>query len=68
MKADGLRILGEDPVQPRGGLDLQMDQDHRLAFAAAVLKRAGFAVQIDHPEVVQKSFPEFWDFVGGVNA
>jgi 5-enolpyruvylshikimate-3-phosphate synthase len=30
-------------------------------MAAAVAKIAGAPLQISHPEVVNKSFPEFWE-------
>jgi 3-phosphoshikimate 1-carboxyvinyltransferase len=40
------------------------DQDHRMAMAAAVLKAAGQSIQIENPEVVEKSFPEFWHLSG----
>lgn len=36
------------------------DQDHRMAMAAAVLKAAGYRITIETPEVVEKSFPDFW--------
>lgn len=36
------------------------DQDHRMAMAAAVAKKAGFPIEILNPQVVDKSFPEFW--------
>lgn len=39
------------------------DHDHRLAFAAALVKSQGLPIQILHPEVVSKSFPEFWQVV-----
>lgn len=42
------------------------DHDHRLAMAAAVARAGGVAVRILHPEVVTKSFPEFFDIAGGV--
>jgi 3-phosphoshikimate 1-carboxyvinyltransferase len=40
------------------------DQDHRLAFAAAVALRAGAPLRILHPEVVDKSYPSFWEDAG----
>lgn len=43
------------------------DHDHRLAMAAAVAQRAGFPVQILKPDVVNKSFPEFWSILAGVS-
>lgn len=36
-------------------------EDHRLAMAAAVAKAGGIPVTILHPEVVAKSFPNFWE-------
>ncbi len=39
------------------------DQDHRLAMAAAILNTSGAQLQISYPEVVEKSFPNFWSFV-----
>jgi 3-phosphoshikimate 1-carboxyvinyltransferase len=39
------------------------DHDHRLAFAAALVKSLGFPITIRHPEVVTKSFSEFWTIV-----
>lgn len=39
------------------------DQDHRMAMAAGVLKMAGYPLKIETPEVVNKSFPGFWDVV-----
>jgi len=34
--------------------------DHRMAMAAAVLKLRGFSIEILHPEVVNKSYPDFF--------
>lgn len=39
------------------------DHDHRLAFAAALVRSQGFPIEIINPEVVSKSFPEFWQAV-----
>ena len=39
-------------------------EDHRLAMAGAVLKEAGLPVKILNPEVVNKSFPDFWSLTG----
>jgi 3-phosphoshikimate 1-carboxyvinyltransferase len=41
------------------------DEDHRLAFAAAVAKSMGYRMRVLHPEVVDKSFPGFWDLISG---
>lgn len=40
------------------------DHDHRLAFAAGLLLSQGYPIKIEGPEVVTKSFPEFWQVVG----
>jgi 3-phosphoshikimate 1-carboxyvinyltransferase len=41
------------------------DQDHRLAFAAALARSMGYRMKILDPEVVNKSFPGFWNLIGG---
>lgn len=56
---DGLKILA-GPAPRATSLRFDTDQDHRLAFAAAVWKASGLNIEIEHPEVVRKSFPEFW--------
>lgn len=35
--------------------------DHRIAMAAAMAVFAGWSVDVDNPEVVKKSYPEFWE-------
>ncbi len=40
--------------------------DHRMAMAAAILIKVGYLVKLLHPEVVTKSFPEFWSAIGEV--
>jgi 3-phosphoshikimate 1-carboxyvinyltransferase len=35
-------------------------EDHRVAMTFACLAMKGFTVNIDHPEVVNKSYPDFW--------
>ncbi len=64
VKEDGVVIRGESPAKPGGLLRFDCEQDHRLAFAAAVFRAAGFPVEIQNPQVVQKSFPEFWNILG----
>lgn len=62
---DGLEF-GQGVVDPGESPSLEFDpkEDHRLAMAAAVLNSAGFNIKIKNKEVVNKSFPEFWDIVG----
>ncbi len=39
-------------------------QDHRMAMAFAPAKMIYSALQIENPEVVAKSFPDFWNEIG----
>ncbi|MGE4132945.1 MAG: 3-phosphoshikimate 1-carboxyvinyltransferase [Bdellovibrionales bacterium] len=64
MRDDGLKISGPLPAPGSAAFEFDCDQDHRLAFAAAVLRAAGHPVKILTPEVVSKSFPEFWQILG----
>lgn len=63
-REDGLRITGEALKPSHEPVRFDCEQDHRLAFAAAVFKAAGFAIELTNPQVVSKSFPEFWRILG----
>jgi 3-phosphoshikimate 1-carboxyvinyltransferase len=56
---DGLRITGGEPH----GAEIETYEDHRIAmsFAVAGLKAPG--VIIKDPDCVNKSFPEFWEYI-----
>lgn len=58
-RTDGLDITGRPGLAPKT-FDFNPDQDHRLAMAAGILNRMGWNIRISDPEVVNKSFPEFW--------
>jgi len=61
---DGMEIHPpEHLVIPKKAFEYNPDHDHRLAFAASLLKAKNYPIQILHPEVVNKSFPEFWDIL-----
>ena len=60
---DGIKITGA-PVVPASSIRFDCAEDHRLAFAAAILKLAGMPIEILNPQAVNKSFPEFWGLVG----
>jgi 3-phosphoshikimate 1-carboxyvinyltransferase len=60
---DGLKIIGRP--HHHEFFEFDPDQDHRLAFAAAVAKSMGYRLRILHPEVVEKSFPQFWSLISG---
>lgn len=62
-EADGLWIEGGG-VNGHQEFVFDPSHDHRLAMAAALLMRAGVKVRILHPEVVRKSYPEFWQQIG----
>lgn len=63
-RKDGMEILGRGAVVQAKRFRFDPDKDHRLAFAAALLKYFGEDIQILDPDVVRKSFPEFWKYVG----
>jgi len=61
---DGLVIHGEG-FQVMGIPTLfNPDHDHRLAMAAGVAMKADFPIRVSTPEVVTKSFPDFWSCIG----
>ena len=39
-------------------------QDHRLAMAVGLARYIGYDVEVQNPQVVNKSFPEYWDILG----
>jgi 3-phosphoshikimate 1-carboxyvinyltransferase len=48
---------------------VQTFDDHRIAMAFGVLgAQPGNAVEIDHPECVDVSFPGFWELLRRVTA
>tara|TARA_Y100001935_G_scaffold254392_1_gene263310 strand:+ start:2704 stop:3867 length:1164 start_codon:yes stop_codon:yes gene_type:complete len=63
QRSDGLKIL--PPKNGfREGFEFDPEDDHRLAMAAAVFIKGGVKLNLKHKEVVSKSFPEFWNFIG----
>lgn len=72
LRAMGRKVRIEEGVLNIGGplptlkkeIRIDTDQDHRIAFAGAVLKAGGYPVQIAQPDAVEKSFPDFWSVVG----
>ena len=58
---DGMVVRGTD--RPLAGR-VRAFHDHRIAMAFGVLgAQPGNAVEIDHPEVVDVSFPGFWELL-----
>lgn len=74
-----LRLMGRETTIEEGGIVVEEkngsvsptptffspDEDHRMAIAAAVVKRAGYPIDIGTPQVVNKSFPGFWSILEG---
>lgn len=71
---DGLKIYGDssrlDKIKNINLLQIQewnkkiifdTDCDHRMAMAAGILKKLGFNIDILNPEVINKSYPNFWN-------
>lgn len=57
---DGLEVQGNGLAFHPRSFRFDPDQDHRMAMAAALLKKANPKIEISHPEVVAKSYPRFW--------
>lgn len=60
---DGLIIEGNTKLT-NSNFEFDPDEDHRMAMAAGILKKAGCPITILNPSVVNKSFPEFFDVIG----
>jgi 3-phosphoshikimate 1-carboxyvinyltransferase len=61
LKKDGILIQGLSSTKNKSeNVIFNPDHDHRMAMAAGLLKLAGYSITIETPEVVQKSFPNFW--------
>lgn len=62
LRYDGKRLINKDCDAER--VSISTYGDHRIAMAFAPLAKRGEVV-IEHPEVVDKSFPGFWDMFPG---
>jgi 3-phosphoshikimate 1-carboxyvinyltransferase len=71
---NGLKKIGSDAVEEDDGIlirpvninqlhgaELSTHDDHRLAMAWSLLALRVSGISIDEPEVVSKSWPEWWD-------
>lgn len=61
---DGMIIHGNPQQSLKTGIVFNPDQDHRMVMAAALMKLKGHDIKIEDPQVINKSFPEFWDMIG----
>jgi 3-phosphoshikimate 1-carboxyvinyltransferase len=65
-RPEGLEIPGvwAERPPPDDSVTVDSHDDHRVAMSLAVLGLRRGGVRIDRPQVVRKSFPEFWDLLG----
>ncbi len=49
-----------DPVISETNVSIDTYDDHRMAMSFAILQKLYPEIKINHPEVVVKSFPDFW--------
>lgn len=62
---DGLKIFGQSSDQLLSKkIVFDPDHDHRMAMAAALIRLKGYNIVIQNPEVVNKSYPNFWKDIG----
>ena len=61
MLPDGLRI---EPAGPLHGAVLDTHDDHRLAMAFGVLATVVEGIEVLDPDVVSKSWPDYWVGLG----
>lgn len=63
--SDGIRIFGgSSTVSQDKILEFDPDQDHRMAMAGALVALKGYKLSVLQPDVVNKSYPTFWQDVG----
>lgn len=65
LLSDGIVIHGGEKKLKKVEAQFDPDHDHRIAMAAGLLALKGFPITINEPEVVNKSFPEFWQILRG---
>lgn len=63
---DGIEIVGNPNkvYLKRDFILFDPAHDHRMAMAATLLKLKGFPLKIEHPDVINKSFPQFYQHLG----
>ncbi len=64
LLTDGI-IINSKGCHHHGFYEFDPDQDHRLAFAGALARSFGYRTRIKNPSAVNKSFPGFWNLIGG---
>ncbi|MBO9667260.1 MAG: 3-phosphoshikimate 1-carboxyvinyltransferase [Bdellovibrio sp.] len=61
---DGMVIHGDPRQTLKKNIIFNPDQDHRMVMAATLMNLKGHQIKIEHPEAINKSFPEFWKMIG----
>lgn len=61
---DGMIIHGSPHQARKNGIVFNPDEDHRMVMAATLMNLMGHGIRIEHPEAINKSFPEFWGMIG----
>ncbi|WP_413576037.1 3-phosphoshikimate 1-carboxyvinyltransferase [Bdellovibrio sp. HCB290] len=61
---DGMIIHGNPQQVLKKSISFNPDEDHRMVMAAVLMRLKGHGIHIEHPEAINKSFPEFWNMIG----
>lgn len=64
VRPDGMIIYGDPQQHLVKNVIFNPDKDHRMVMAAALMKLKGHGINIEEPDVINKSFPEFWSMIG----
>ena len=65
MDSNGLKIQGGRTEKNKSEkIIFDPDHDHRMAMAAGLFQLAGYNIEVLHPQVVEKSYPKFWQDIG----
>jgi 3-phosphoshikimate 1-carboxyvinyltransferase len=59
--SDSLSIIQSQILTFNSQISIHTYNDHRMAMAFAPLALIAGEITIEHPEVVEKSYPHFWD-------
>lgn len=65
-KNNSLIIFGKKKLPAVKPFDFECATDHRMAMAAALMKKCGSPIHLIGEESVNKSFPDFLDYIGGL--
>lgn len=61
---DGMIVYGNPQQDLVKNVFFNPDKDHRMVMAAMLMKLKGHDIHIEEPDVINKSFPEFWNMIG----